>query len=76
MFFPPNFDLEELESNRRRQVVLAATATTVRIMEMHLSLAALYQNQAASLARSGPPANRDIIGELKLVTCERRRVGG
>lgn len=73
--FPLNFDLEEIESNRRRQVMLAATAATAPIMEMHLSLAALYQNQAAALARSGPSNNRDVIGELKLVSGERRRAG-
>lgn len=75
MFFPSTFELEELESNRRRQIMLAANATAVPIMEMHLSLAALYQNQAATLARSVPPANRNIRGQLELVTCERMRIG-
>lgn len=68
MFLPSEFDAEKLESNRRRQVVLATTATTVPIMEMHLSLAALYQNQAVALARLGRPADQDVMDELTLVS--------
>lgn len=73
MFFPLNFQLEELESNRRRQVMLAAAAIAVPVMEMHLSLAALYQDQAAALVRSSPPANRETIERLRLVIDEPRR---
>jgi hypothetical protein len=73
MFFPLIFQLEELESNRRRQVMLAAAATAVPVMEMHLSLAALYQDQAAALVRSRPPANREAIERLRLVIDEPRR---
>lgn len=69
MFFPVNFHREELESKRRRQMMLAAAATAVPVMEMHLSLAALYQDQAAALARTGPPATPDAI-------VQRRQVNG
>lgn len=67
MFFPVNFNLEELESNRRRQIMLASLATTASVMEMHLSLAALYQDQAAALDRAGPPVTSEAIGGLRLV---------
>jgi hypothetical protein len=72
MFFPPNFNLEELESDRRRHVILAASATAVPIMQMHLSLAELYQDRATALARSSPTPDRHEIGEPDLVAGERR----
>ncbi len=43
MLFPHNFDLIELESGRRRHVVLASRAMTVPLIEMHLNLAAYYE---------------------------------
>lgn len=75
MFFPANFNLEELESNRRRHIMLASNATAASVMQMHLSLAALYQNQAAAFSRSVPRANRNISGGLELVICEGKRIG-
>lgn len=75
MFFPLNFQLEELDSNRRHQVMLAAAATANPIMEMHLSLAALYQDSASALACASPPPDRNVIGRIKLVAGERRSSG-
>lgn len=72
MFFPVNFNLEELESYRRRHIILAATATAVPIMQMHLSLAELYQYRARALQ---PAVDRDEIGEVKRVSGLRRSIG-
>lgn len=57
MLFPHNFDLIELESGRRRHVVLASRAMTVPLIEMHLNLAAYYEESFNVL--SGLAATRD-----------------
>lgn len=68
MIFPPDFTAEQLESNRRRHIVLATLSTSVGLMEMHLSLAAFYQAQAVALATWGRPPERFDLRRVSLVT--------
>ncbi len=63
MLFPYNFDLIELESGRRRHIVLASRAMTVPLIEMHLNLAAYYEesfNVLSGLAATRGEATDDL----------------
>jgi hypothetical protein len=52
MLLPPNFNIVDLESSRRRHVILASLAVTASLTEMHRNLATHFEQCVASLACS------------------------
>lgn len=58
MFLPHNFNLIELESCRRRHVVLASLAVTVSLIEMHLNLAEYYHQSINAFVRTLPSTRK------------------
>lgn len=51
MFFPPDFNLIDLESLRRRHVLMANIAESIPVIQMHLSLVTFYEERIAAMVQ-------------------------